>query len=308
VIAKHWFKIFQGFLVAKKQKFILGVGAQKAGTTWLWSYLNSIDAITLTRPKELHIFDAMLRPESFATSKMRATIDHLSRSPKQKFTDWLGRSPKRFVRPIQRVEMIENPQAYVDFFKTIDPAAQVVGEITPSYSTLRPEHFRFIADTLEPHFDVRVIFLMRDPVSRAFSGVKQSMSRLQADYPHAFAADANAQFEAVMMSSHIVERQDYEGVLKSLDDAFAPDKVHVDFFERLFHPDAAKGITEFLGVPYKDPDFERRVNPGIKAAPLDPELASRARTAYASTYAYCYERFGAELIDELWEYATFPVA
>ena len=42
----------------KKKKFILGLGAQKAGTSWLYNYFNSRDDFFSGFMKEYHIFDA----------------------------------------------------------------------------------------------------------------------------------------------------------------------------------------------------------------------------------------------------------
>ena len=152
-----------------KQTFILGVGCQKAGTTWLHDYLHSREDVTLALPKELHIFDAMLRPDMHARLGQMHTILHLSRGLKGRLKDALGMRKRNQARPMMRMEMIKTPQAYVEFFKGFDPQAALIGEITPSYSTLSAANFRFIRALLEPHFDLRVVLLLRDPVKRAFS-------------------------------------------------------------------------------------------------------------------------------------------
>src|SRR6185312_14812353 len=39
--------------------FVLGVGAQRAGTSWLNSYLSSHPCVSMSQIKELHYFDAL---------------------------------------------------------------------------------------------------------------------------------------------------------------------------------------------------------------------------------------------------------
>ncbi|MEL7319003.1 MAG: sulfotransferase [Pseudomonadota bacterium] len=293
--------------MAEKQTFILGVGCQKAGTTWLWDYLNSLPEVSLTRPKELHIFDTMLRPELHSGFKHRIKAEHLARPISQKLREVFGQRDKRFVRPIDRVAMIEDPQVYVDFFRGFDPDASVVGEITPSYSTLLPQHFAQIRQWLEPHFDLRVVVLLRDPVARAFSATGQHNKVAMQEFPQAADPDTNRQFEALMDTHYIAERQDYGRLLDALDQAFEPERVHVEFFERLFTPSAVRSITDFLGVAYHEAGFDMRKNSAKSSTRLDPELAARARALYAPTYEYCRKRFGAELIDKLWTTETETV-
>ena len=42
---------------------LLGVGAQRAGTTWMHDYLSRSEKIETSPIKELHFFDAWLRPD-----------------------------------------------------------------------------------------------------------------------------------------------------------------------------------------------------------------------------------------------------
>ncbi|MEM6826678.1 MAG: sulfotransferase [Pseudomonadota bacterium] len=286
--------------MAGKQTFILGIGCQKAGTTWLWDYLNSIDEITFTQPKELHVFDAMLRPELHAQFLFKARVQHLSRTPLQKLRHKLGWYEPGFVRAKQRIEMIANPQAYVEYFRSLDPSAKAVGEITPSYATLNASHFRFIRELLEPHFNLRVVLLLRDPVHRAFSAAKHLIRGYKRNFPIALGSDPNEFLESILETSYILERQDYERLLLSLDEAFEPGQVHVEFYERLFTDEAVRSLTEFVGVEAKKADFAKQVNAGLQTSSLDPKMAKRAGEIYSGTYEYCRQRFGAELIDKIW--------
>ena len=47
------------------ERFILGVGAQKCGTTWLHGYLSGHPQVQMPALKELHYFDLVLRPDIF---------------------------------------------------------------------------------------------------------------------------------------------------------------------------------------------------------------------------------------------------
>lgn len=47
----------------KREVFFLGVGAQKAGTSWIGKYLNSHPQVFMSPIKELHYFDCKYLPE-----------------------------------------------------------------------------------------------------------------------------------------------------------------------------------------------------------------------------------------------------
>lgn len=106
----------------------LGIGAQKAGTTWLHENLCHHPDLYLPEPKELHYFD------------------------------W------GFHRSLRH---------YSDIFKR--GCNRVKGEITPGYSIIPVERMRFIR-TIMP--DVRLIFLMRNPIDRAWSQALMNLVKL----------------------------------------------------------------------------------------------------------------------------------
>jgi len=286
--------------MSSKQVFVLGVGGQKAGSSWVWSYLRKMETVSFPRPKEFHIFDAMLRPDLEGRYALRHEVEHLSRGRKQKLKEFMGLRNKEWLSTSDRVEMIKNPQLYVDFFKNYDPSAYAVGETTPCYSILTAKNFRFIKELLEPHFDLRVILLLRDPVKRAFSASRHFRRMNEKAFPVAFDDSDDANFETLMDSPFILERQNYERLLKGLDEVFAPGQVHIEFYERLFTAQAVGAITDFLGLPAREADFGQRINAAPTKSAMSPELAARARDVYAPTYDYCRERFGADLIDNLW--------
>jgi len=290
--------------MANKQIFILGVGAQKAGSTWVWSYLKKFDTVSFPRPKEFHIFDAMLRPDLESRFALRHQVEHLSRGRKQKLKEFVGLRDKRWLSTSDRVEMIRNPQLYVDFFKNYDPAAYAVGETTPCYSILTAKNFQFIKELLEPHFDLRVTLLLRDPVKRAFSASRHFKRMNEKAFPVAFSEDEDENFETLMNTPFVQERQNYERLVKALDTVFTPEQIHIEFYERLFTPGAVQRITDFLGLPARKADFDQRINAAPSRSKLSPELIARAYELYAPTYNYCRTRFGAELIDSLWAKAS----
>lgn len=138
-----------------KPIFILGVGAQKGGTSWLYNYIKKNPHANMGYRKEYHIWDAKFKPDYF-----RSFIAN----PKE--DEGEGHKLRRKMQTIDG--------AYEEYFKSlIEKDIYITGDITPSYSGLDAEHYSIIKERIEAAgFSIRVIFLMRDPVARCWSAAR----------------------------------------------------------------------------------------------------------------------------------------
>lgn len=284
-----------------KTTFLLGIGCQKAGTSWLHSVLSEHPRIRLPEPKELHVLDAMLRPDMFHEFRQDSLARHAGRGLRNKIAERLGRRPPRHVMtPAMHLEMIADPNLYVEFFRAQAEDADVVGEITPSYAALSRDDFAYVRDLLEPHFDVKLVLLLRDPIQRAFSAVRH-FRRLNKDrYPIALRGDDNSLFERLYKTPYIWERADYRRTIENIEAVFDPGQIHIEFYEALFSQESMEKICEFIKVPPIKADADRIVNSSPRPKDLHPDLARQARKEYAPVYDYCAERFGRQRVSSLW--------
>jgi hypothetical protein len=158
----------------------LGIGAQKAGTTWLYDNLSAHPDLFLPRPKELHYFDR--------------TFHESLRSYAARFAAGSGK---------------------------------VKGEVTPAYGILPPRRIRFIR-TVMP--DVRLVFLMRNPIERAWSHAVMILAtktkRRVEDVPE-------GEFYAQFTGDSSMRRGDYRRTLDNWLDVFPEEQLFVGFFEDL---------------------------------------------------------------------------
>ena len=116
-------------LTSKRVDFFI-VGAQKAGTSAIWTYLSDHPAVILSKPKELHFFDDDAR---FLLKNPLATL----------------------IRVLQ----------YRTCFGGFPDPEKVHGEVTPIYCWWRGAPERLA--TYNP--SAKIVMLLRDPVSRAYS-------------------------------------------------------------------------------------------------------------------------------------------
>ena len=134
----------------------LCVGAEKGATSWLYQQLASHPDFWMPPIKELHYFDKLSRIKP-ASSRQK---------------------DERDFRFIERLKSLSE-RSYIDlenYARLFEgKGSQLSGDISPSYSLLNDEVIERIIDYLP---SLKVIFLARDPVERAWSqlsmGVKMS--------------------------------------------------------------------------------------------------------------------------------------
>jgi hypothetical protein len=148
------------------------IGAQKAGTGWLYEQLRHHPDFWMPPLKELHYFDRFL-----ASDQSRRTLP-LAR----KETDRIRIAHERAVNEsdrefLNRFEQLSRQKSddlehYADLFK---PKRELLaGDITPGYSTLDEAAIGKIAARFAT---VKLIFIARDPVERAWSQISMYIRR-----------------------------------------------------------------------------------------------------------------------------------
>ena len=216
----------------------LGIGAQKAGTTWLHSNLARHPQLFLPAAKELHWFD----------------------------WNWH-----------------RSPAAYAHWFR--DAGTRMRGEITPAYAIL-PAAQIAMATQLMPQ--VRLIFLLRDPIERAWSQAQMNLVRHGG---RAAESIADAEWREHLSSHAVIERSRYCATLDRWGRQVPTSRILTAFFEEISVDPGAllRRTCAFLGV---DPHHEALrtaaggvVNAGAGLAM--PEIARRVLVGH----------LGAELIE-----------
>jgi hypothetical protein len=149
----------------------LGIGAPRCGTTWLYHQLRRHPQVWVPALKELHYFDTLETPRVLdrfyrirLLSRTRKYALAVLRTDREMFANlpwdlhfFLGR---------------RNPAWYQAVFRP--GPEQIAGEITPAYATLDLPAVKSV-QRVNPQ--LRVIFLMRDPIDRAWSAAVKTLGR-----------------------------------------------------------------------------------------------------------------------------------
>jgi hypothetical protein len=277
-----------------EKTFFVGVGAAKAGTTWLYRYLRQHPDVFTPAIKELHYWDDRFRPDA-SKEILLARGYTLWR---EKFAAELGKlesksaldSDPRLTLRIGALRdrlAMSSDDAYRAYWRDrVGPRQKAFGEITPAYALLPLNAFQKLRDQ---HATVRVIYLLRDPVDRLFSHMKVPDVR----YPGLSAVES---FEmALARRDSRVERSRYDLTLERLDRVFASDELLVEFYESMFTEEATRRICSFLGIRWRQANFFRRINQSSVDEPLPEHLRASARELLQDVYRYCRTRFGERL-------------
>lgn len=252
-------------------KLVYGIGAAKAGTTWLHRYLSSHPECHFRSVKELHYFDTL----GAAGAAWRA------RKPAQKLQTLdrrRGRLASRRATDLRDwADMLAQPdpshQAYLAYLNTGRAAQHLIGDITPSYATLDATRFAEMA-ALVP--ETRFVFLMRDPLDRLWSNIRMSAKRGSKSEAE-FRTRANHLIDQFSTGAHPAadRRSDYAATLENLFTAVPRHRVLIGFYETLFTEAAIARLSDFLGLSPWRAALDKRALEGQKL-PLDPARRARA--------------------------------
>ncbi len=253
--------------------FLLGVGAQKSGTSWLHHYLTQSPGFDSGITKEYHVWDALDLPLQRGNLVRRRA-------------DGMPLSGLRGIR--HRMQTEEG--YYARYFRGLcRNGATLTADITPSYAGLGQARFERIKAEIEATgLACKAIFIIRDPVERDKSAVRFNLARgnFREGLPPGTTEFCDA-LAAYSRSDHARMRSNYVPTIRSLRAAFPPEALHIAVYETLFERRSILALSDFLGIPAR-PDLARtRVNHGSGKAVTCPEVERKLQDHYREVYEFC---------------------
>ncbi|WP_188720441.1 sulfotransferase family protein [Actibacterium pelagium] len=270
-----------------------GIGATKAGTSWLYRYLASHPECAMPPVKELHYFNTDT-PEA-----LELQMDRLARHAVT--TDEGGIVGGRRYRVLEEAsEMLTAPRdgdaAYLEYLMGQAAQARLVGDITPAYSMLPAKTFERMSKLAQT---TRFIYLIRDPVARLWSNVRMVALRKEKAKTDYAGVSNRIMDRTLRKSDHrALKRSNYKATLEALEAAVPAASRLVLFFEELFTEKTVRRICDFLGLSYVPGDFSFRVNEGPALA-LDDDRRASAQQLLRDQYEAVAQRFGH--LPEAWQ-------
>ncbi len=243
----------------KRLPTFLGIGAHKAGTTWLFRHLRRHPEIWLPMVKELHFFD---RSSGYPSPSFLATESPLKRlvKPNSAYRRQFAKSIEIMRRQLRRGNVGAalwfnkwlfgryNEDWYAKLFKS-GAEYQACGEVTPSYSILEPEDVGRIK-AVNP--DMKIIFIIRNPIERAWSAIRFNTDKGMMK----FSLDEEDRIIRALRKESVVLRGDYERTITNFLSHFDSSQILVCYFDAIRQDKVGlmAAITDFLGVSRFDND------------------------------------------------------
>ena len=209
------------------------IGAQRSGTTWLHRVLSQHPDLWLTPVKELHYFD-----------KREIRFGVLDAGERRRARFWEAKRLLRHPRWYGRYWFLPRNDAwYGRLFRAGRRQGRRVGEITPAYAALGAEEWSHI-HSLVPQ--LQSVFVMRDPVIRTWSALRNSMRKGYLDR-----GEAVQELLVQARKPSATARSNYLRTIEIVEERFGADHLHCCFFEQVSNEPAAlaESLFSFLGVP-----------------------------------------------------------
>jgi hypothetical protein len=157
-----------------KNKFVIGIGSQRAGSTLLHKILQECTPIFMHPVKELHYYDTLyhVRHESvlkeFSSRQISQIIKKLVSSNNYSYIDKEYRCFARTNLMLEKQDLKEIN--YVDLYRPCILDNEYLGEITPEYMILPDAAIKRMQQDIGG--DAKIILIARDPVERFLSSFK----------------------------------------------------------------------------------------------------------------------------------------
>ncbi len=261
----------------KKKTFILGVGAQKAGTTWLYEYIQNSPNANFGQLKEYHFWNSILSAKQGKTTK---------------------KNKKLLSKPISelsscellRMTMLINKSYYELYFNSIiNSGFSITGDITPQYARIISKGLHTIKGRLENYgFSVKVIYLIRDPIERLWSNIRMEKNL--------YSSIGKEVSDSEAMKLHYKRDRwrfdsEYDKVIINLRDSFKEENIYIGVYEEMFTKDKVKELSDFVGIEYNFSMLEKKINSSRKSEELDLDVIKEVRKFYNETYEFCFKNF-----------------
>jgi hypothetical protein len=256
---------------SEKKKFLIGLGAQKSGTTWLHHYLASDPSANLGRHKEYRIWDAVDLP-LFRRYKI---------SP----------HPVSVIKNPLRFLMQRFPGVYFSYFSQLLAHSDVVvtADISPSYAGLSSVRLAMIKEGFERRgIQCHAVFLMREPVERCASLV--GMWRTRVGRGESPPDERFLDLHRYSNTEHAQMLTGYEYTLSQIERVFGRHEVYFGLYEEMFSDERIAAVSSFCGVKPNPAKRNARLNASAEPLSVCAEDFGKLARLYRSAYEAVAER------------------
>jgi hypothetical protein len=266
------------------------IGAQKAGTTWLYNQLSGRPDFHIPM-KEVHYFDAVTNNAEWE-ALFRRRLDDLRKTTAEITSPTDPGSRQKIVRLFNSASVLEmcssvqvDDSKYLHFMTRGAAFKPAVGDITPAYSILsRDEYSRMAALSQNSRF----LFMLRMDMNK---GSIDDAGFEKACIDRLSLTIGQGPLNGAHRCNYVRTFEELEAVVPS------ENRMYV-FHEDMFSDDWIASLCRFIGTGNFKANLEKRFLAG-RNLPFPQALFRQTYAWLAEQYDYVATRFGAALPD-LW--------
>lgn len=257
------------------------VGAQKAGTTWLYTNLRRHPEVFLPPTKELHWFSGTALEQQ---ARLERYLRRLQRAAAALSVESEPAAMAELAAYADYFRLIRGDLSYLDFFARNVSAEQqrIFGDFTPAYAVMDVAKLQMLRDAWP---DIKLLFVMREPVHRLISAVKMMSA-------NAGRVASDADVAAALDDPKVMAYSRYDWTWEKLLSVFDRGDIEPVFYETMFGDAFAPRLCEWLGVAPAAFDAAERVNASRDAYAIEGPGLAHARARLQPVYEYCARAFG----------------
>lgn len=276
----------EGYEIDLSETLLIGIGAQKAGTTWLAEYLRDHQpSVHLPLVKEVHFFDNYCMPNYGSFFEQQRLDNFKARTQGLALEDIKNNAAHAELHAqYRRFHAVTSPDAYLDFLRHDAKEGSILCDMTPDYALLDPSGFEFMKSV---HDNIKLVFLLRNPADRYWSSLRFNKTH-NPDF------DVDGNFNVFLGRQDFVRFANYDRTVRVVHEVFGEDRLHLEFYENLFSDNTVKRFCNWLGVPFVTGNYDLKSNAAIQAD-MTVERRRQVVTAYQQTYREIAARFGDDL-------------
>ena len=242
------------------------MGAQKAGTSWLHYILQDTPELSFPPVKEVHYFDRIHMSTKALDRRRKAVAEEL-----------IVKNPEQVKRFNKEETLSENDSLNKklifafgeigdNWYSSLFNRESIATDITPAYAILPESGFRHISEIAS---NVKILFVMRDPVDRMLSHVRykfnEDLKIYQGRKPKQIEEADTNELKEILYRRGVVARSNYPETIKNLYNVFSIEDVKLIFYDLLREkPDKfIIEVCQFIGVKSAVADSEllkKRIN------------------------------------------------
>lgn len=225
------------------------IGAERAGSTWLYKNLKKHPEIWLSPVKEIHYFDEQEKLGSVNIwNRLFDNNSSLNRRWRRILKNQLAKQLATNSLDYQNIKWYSNyffqprnDRWYASLFQPDN--SQKTGDITPAYSTLGRKSVAHIYELMPK---AKIIFILRNPIQRAWS---HALKRMR-DRNISIASVSEAEFVQNFNSTTSRSRSSYLQILEVWQSYYSQENFFIGFFEDMVQApeDFLLKIFDFLEI------------------------------------------------------------